>query len=369
MWAWLRRLFQRAEPEQTPPPAREPIYREIRRDPPQLRLIHGGLSATSVYDQLLSLTGQDAPEVLELTPEQMAREEILAGRVLDHFRKNHPAPSALPAVSLQVLNMVAEPKLSLSQLTRVVAQDPAFSAAILKVANSPAYAAAQEIQTLREAVARLGLVEVGRVAGVVSARSLFQPQVRTEFAAFGSRWSDLFAEAVAGARGAAWLAMNGAKHTLSDQVFLAGILHDLGRSVALRSVAALQFSEQCFETEGNEIDRVIERVHVEIGGEVHDSWSLPRFSTLVAVRHHDLGLPIDGEYADVHCVRLASALVQVIRQPWRHAQVKAEVEQSAAALRLDVYALRSLETQLRTEFQQVLASSLVSPTPKKRSAS
>lgn len=87
------------------------------------------------------------------------------------------------------------------------------------------------------------------------------------------------------------------------------------------------------------------------------------------MRHHDLGMPTDGEYADVHCVRLASALVQVKRQPWRSSQVKAEIDESAGALRLDAFALRSLDTQLRTEHQQVLASSLVPSQVRKRSAS
>lgn len=351
MWEWLRRVFGRA----TRAAVVEPVRQPIRTDPPQLRVISGGLDTTSSFEQLLALTGQKQPAPQELTPEELEREETLAAAVLTHFRKNRPAPSALPAISLQVLNLVAEPDLSLSQLTRVVSQDPAFSAAILKVANSPAYMGAQEIQTLRDAVSRLGLTEVGRVAGMVSARSLFQPQVRSEFAAFGSRWNDIFSESVVAARGAAWLCMR-VKRARSDHAFLAGILHDLGRSVALRSVAALSLSEHCFELEGNEIDRVVERVHVEIGGEVHVDWSLPRFPTLVAMRHHDLNLPVDGEYVDVHCVRLSSAMVQYLRQPWRAAQAKAEIDESCAALHLDGFALRSLETVLRSELEAVLAS-------------
>lgn len=352
MWNWFHRVIECV----TPRPRLPPVPQPIRRDPPILRVISGGLDTTSSFEQLLALTGQVEPPPVLLTPEESDREDVLSERVLAHFRKNRPAPSALPAISLQVLNLVAEPDLSLSDLSRVVSQDPAFSAAILKVANSAAYRGVQETQTLRDAVARLGLTEVGRVAGMVSARSLFQPQVRNEFAVFGSRWNDIFAESVAAARGAAWLCMR-VKRARSDHAFLAGILHDLGRSLALRSIAALCLSEQSFNVEGTEIDRVVERVHVEIGGEMHADWSLPRFPTLVAMRHHELNLPVDGEYVDVHCVRLASALVQYLRQPWRITQLKKEIDQSCAALHLDGFALRSLETQLRTELELVLASS------------
>lgn len=360
MWEWLRRLIGARE---APAPA-APIQ-PIHRVPPRLKVIEGGLSQKPGLDTLLEITGHPTPVAPVLTPYELEREVELSEKVLQHFRKNRPAPSALPAVSLQVLNLVAEPDLSLSELSRVVGQDPAFAAAILKVANSPAYAGAQEIQTLRDAVSRLGLVEVGRVAGVVSARSLFQPQVRSEFATFGTRWNDIFTESVAGARGAAWLAMR-KDRSKSDHIFLAGILHDLGRSVALRSVAAVSLAEKCFDTEGTEIDRVVERVHVEIGGEVHADWSLPRFPTLVAMRHHDRELPTDGEYVDVHIVRLCSALVQLQRQPWRIEQVRAEVDESVTALHLDTFALRALDTELRAAMTKVAHS--FDPRPKKRAA-
>jgi HD-like signal output (HDOD) protein len=351
MWAWLRNLFGASEETPAAPPISEPV----RTDPPRLRVIDGGLSKPAGLEQLLALTGQSAPVHHVLTQDQLLREEELAAKVLEHFQKNRPAPSALPAISLQVLNLVAEPDLSLAELSRVVSQDPAFSAAILKVANSPAYAGAQQIQTLRDAVSRLGLTEVGRVAGMVSARSLFQPQVRNEFAAFGTRWNDVFAESVASARSAAWLSMR-LKRSRSDHVFLAGILHDLGRSVALRSIAALSIAGHCFELEGDQLDRVVERVHVEIGGEVHVDWSLPRFATLVAVRHHELNLPTDGEYIDVHIVRLCSALVQLKRQRWRIELLRGEIDESCRALNLDGYALRTLDTQIRSDIDAVHAS-------------
>jgi HD-like signal output (HDOD) protein len=315
-------------------------------------VLQGGLSQEAPFEQLVAWLGLSAPDRQILTQDQLDEDERLCEQVLSHFRTNRPAPSSLPAVSLQVLNAIAEPNLSLSELSRLVAQDPALAAGVLKVANSPAYLGAQEIQTLRDAVTRLGLTEVGRVAGVVAARSLFQPQVRSEFATFGPKWSQLFTDSVTAARGAAWLSMQIRKGR-SDHVFVAGMLHDLGRPVALRSIAALVLAGASFESEPQRIERVIERVHVEIGGEVHQAWGLPRFPTLVAVRHHDLQLPADGEYADVHVVRLVSALLQLRRQPWRGQEIKEEVNESCHALGINAFVLRSLDTQLRDEHTHV----------------
>ncbi len=350
-WDGVRRLFGVSAPIR--PPVKPPQSSAVVPARPSLTVLPGGLDQETPFDQLLSWLGLSPPDRLILTQADVERDDALAKRVVDHFRKNRPAPSSLPAVSLQVLNAIAEPNLSLAELSRLVSQDPALAAGVLKVANSPAYVGAQEIQTLRDAVTRLGLTEVGRVAGMVAARSLFQPQVRNEFSHFVHTWGELFTDSVTSARGSSWLSMQLRKGR-SDHVFVAGMLHDLGRPVALRSIASIAVGGEALDEDDlHHIDRVIEQVHVEIGGEVHQAWSLPRFPTLVAMRHHDLDLPADGEYVDVHIVRLVSALVQFRRHPWRFEAIRNEVNQSCAALGVNAYVLRSLDTQLKDELSHV----------------
>ncbi|MCA2979658.1 MAG: HDOD domain-containing protein [Myxococcaceae bacterium] len=351
-WDWIRRLFG-AAPSDTPAPSPSP-----RKPPPatkasngappgpELTVLPGGLDQKTPFDQLAEWSGLSAPDRSPLTQVELDADQDLATRVVEHFRANRQAPSSLPAVSLQVLNAIASPSLSLADLSRLISQDPALAAGVLKVANSPGYVGVQETQTLRDAVTRLGLSEVGRVAGMVAARSLIQPQVRGEFTAFGTKWNDLFVDSVTAARGAAWLSMRVRKGR-SDHVFVAGMLHDLGRSVAMRSIAALSMAGESLDE--HRVDRVVEQVHVEVGGEVHQTWGLPKFPTLVALRHHDLDLPADGEFADVHVVRLVSALVQLQRSPWRFAAIRDEVNHSCAALGADAFLLRALVTQLKEE--------------------
>ena len=75
---------------------------------------------------------------------------------------------------------------------------------------------------------------------------------------------------------------------------------------------------------------------------------------LVTMVHHDLNLPVTGEYREVHVVRLCSAMVQLGRQPWRMDAARAEIDESCRALKLDGYELRSLDTQIRSELQSVV---------------
>lgn len=347
MWGWINKLVDGQPPE----PSNSVQKRD---DAPAPTVTPTPKVEGPPFAVFLTMVGLEVPTQSPLTPEEVAGDGELAAQVLVHCRENRPAPSSLPAISLQVLNTVADENLSLTELSRLISQDPAMSAGVLKVANSPAYAGVHEIATLRDAVTRLGTTEVGRVAGMVAARSLFQPQVRNEFAAFGPKWGELFAESVVAARCAAWLAMR-VKGVNGDHVYLAGLLHDLGRSVALRTISALGQGQATFDPNDPRIDRVLERVHCEVGGNVHQAWNLPRFPTLVTMRHHDLQLPAEGEYRDVHVVRLCSAMVQLRRQQWRLESIRAEIDESCAALALDAFTLRSLDTQLRTELQQVAA--------------
>lgn len=345
MLAFFKRLFTPSDTPQSGPAA--------SRKKPSFEVIPGGAADASPFDAYLELTGQERPVDAFLTPEEVRADNDLAAMLLVHHRQNRLGPSAVPAVSLRVLHLVANAEVSVQELTRLVAQDAALAAGILAVANSAVYAGVQRIETLRDAVMRLGFTEVGRVAGAVAARSLFQPELKSEFAVLGTRWDDLFAEAVTAARAAAWLALRvrGAK---SDQCYLAGVLVDIGRAVALRSIAALAL-KGLVDPKDPRIERVVERVHAEIGNGVHADCGLPEGPATIALRHHELGLGNDAELVDLHVVRLCAALVQLKRQPWRVTQVRAEVDESCAALRLDAYMLRALDTQIRGELENVLA--------------
>jgi HD-like signal output (HDOD) protein len=302
-------------------------------------------SGESSFAPFGSALGIELPPEPPLDPEQEVADLELADRVLAHFRANRPPPASFPALSLQILNLVARPDVEVTELARLIARDPALSAGILSVANSAYYRGAMEIETVRDAITRLGLNEVGRVAGAVSARTLFNPRMRAEQAVFVPRWNALFHRAVKVASGAAWLALRN-RRVRSDRAYLGGLLHDVGMSVALRSLAALVLDGKlASKPDDARIDRVLDRVHAEVGGEAHQAWNLPQYLTVLAVRHHDPEIPAGEEFADLHAVRLASA-IDDLRGPFA-ARGGREVVQSAGALQLGPFAVRALAAELR----------------------
>ena len=286
--------------------------------------------------------------------EAEAAELALAERVLEHFRRNRPGPAAAPSLSLRLLNLVASPRAEVGEMVRLISADPALAAGVLTVANSVAYRGREEIETVRAAVVRLGMAEVARVAGAVGARSLFHPRLKAELAAHGARYAGLFHRALTVASGAAALTLQrpGGR---SDRAYLGGMLFDVGKSIALRSLAALAAQPGAPPLDPATADRVLDRVHVEVGGECHQEWNLPRYLTVIAVRHHDPAIPPDPEFAELHAVRLCGALLD-LREPSVAARAAGEIVQSARALALDPLAVRAVDAELRSAAQRAASA-------------
>jgi hypothetical protein len=112
---------------------------------------------------------------------------------------------------------------------------------------------------------------------------------------------------------------------------------------------------------------VVEQIHLELGGELHQEWQLPQYLTVLAVRHHDAEIPADAEFTDLHLVRLAGAVYDLRAEPawaWRASR---EILQSAAALRIDPMGVRALAGELKqAEGKVASAFGLEAPVPQRR---
>jgi len=312
------------------------------------------LDADEPFAPFARALGVECPVAPAPLSEEDEVEDLAIGeQVLAHCRANKLGPASSPSLSLRILNLVATPGAEISELARIISADPALSAGVLNVANSTYYRGLSEIETVRDAVTRLGLDEVGRVAGALSAKSLFNPKLKLELQSYGPRFSALYRRAVTVATASAALAMRrpGGR---SDRAYLGGMLHDVGRTVALRSLALLSIDGKVKLGLGSpRLDRVVEQVHLELGGELHQEWQLPQYLTVLAVRHHDQEIPPDAEFTDLHVVRLTGAVYDLRAEPawaWRASR---EILQSAAALRIDAMGVRALAAELKQAEEKV----------------
>lgn len=272
----------------------------------------------------------------------------VAARVLEAAQAGAGELVSFPAVALEIVERTHDPKADARSVAGFIARDPALAAGVVSVANSAAFRGVSEIESVHEAVARLGLGEVGRVASAVASRKLLDPGDAAGGAEYGSAF---FVRAVAVAAAAAGVALR-QRGARSDHVWLAALLHDVGKPLAVRLLARLASAPGAHLTPIALTESVIDRVHVKVGEAALRQWALPAYLPEICAHHHDATVP--AEAVDLHLVRLTSALAS-LADPADAARAAREIVQSAGALGMSAPLVRSLATDLKAAEERARA--------------
>lgn len=79
----------------------------------------------------------------------------------------------LPEVALKVRQRSADPDISLPQMAELIGQDPALAARMIKVANSAFMGRSIKVNTLNQAVTRIGLSQIRNIAIAMALEQVF----------------------------------------------------------------------------------------------------------------------------------------------------------------------------------------------------
>jgi putative nucleotidyltransferase with HDIG domain len=216
---------------------------------------------------------------------------LLAERFARDLEGLNDLPAMPPAVA-QLIAAVESPDVSLPEVGEIIRTDPALAAQILRVANSAAYAGRAPARTIREALLRLGLKEVRRLAVVLSLYNAAGKQVKV--VDHDTFWKHSLAVASAAeiiARqvrvpGGAGLGPND-----GETLFLAGLFHDLGL-LALASYYPVEYASVRRSIEDSDLTfcaaemELLMTDHGELGAQLAAHWRLPPPAVAVIRAHH-----------------------------------------------------------------------------------
>ncbi|MBI3634947.1 MAG: HDOD domain-containing protein [Candidatus Rokubacteria bacterium] len=236
------------------------------------------------------------------------------GSLTERFVQDIDGLSDLPSISPVLAQLVAtlgREDASVADVSQIIREDPVIAARVLRAANSAAYAGRAPVTSIREALLRLGLARVRRLALVASLYAAVPVR--------GTR----------AARDAVWRHSLGVAHTAEilarhatiapesadpESAFLAGLLHDIGLLVleshyprecaaARRHALAQQVPLPVAELAVLAVD------HGELGALLATHWSLPPSITAAIRSHHKLEAVAPEYRWDVAIVHLADYLV------------------------------------------------------------
>jgi len=186
-------------------------------------------------------------------------------------------------VALKLQKMLSDYDFTVDEVAQVANEDTSLASQMLKIANSPMYMGRSKVATIKEAVIRLGAQQV---VNLVIAAS--QAAVHTSSnPALEHYMKQLWLHSHGCALGSKWLAHACGMRGVSDETYLAGLLHDVGKLYLLKSTERLVDAGVISSMFDDElILQIFEEMHVAQGYRLMQHWNFPSMYCDVIRDHH-----------------------------------------------------------------------------------
>ena len=214
------------------------------------------------------------------------------------YEKYLKALPVMPDIAAKIVSIPEDNiNISFKDLENLIKVDPGLTTKILKVANSALYARQKEITSLQIAITMLGFKTIKSLVFLVSASNMFRHSKDKSF------YQYFWKHSITTAFIAQNIASRAGFKRLADEVFLAGLLHDIGRAAMYQADAELFMAVKngAQERQGFGAD------HREIGEAILNSWDFPPVYVDTAREHNSLN--ITSQYKTIILIVSAADLL------------------------------------------------------------
>lgn len=204
---------------------------------------------------------------------------------------------AMPVTAQRLLALDMSTSKGEREMMLLIEQDPQISAKIIGLANSAAVASTRKVMTVRDAAMLLGF---SRVQSIASGIAIISLMAKAPAGRFNMQDLWLHSLGVAFAMLAISRAMPAKLRPQEDQLFLAGMLHDIGYLALAFLDRGLsdKLHEQLAAGSGQPVLQVEQELlgtsHAELGAELAKQWNLPEEIVDVLRSHHQPEAAVAG---------------------------------------------------------------------------
>ena len=187
----------------------------------------------------------------------------------------------------EIMTVLDDDNSTIESISKLISTDQAFSVKVLKLANSAYFGYSRQISTIPQAIVILGTSSIKNIAMGISVFSTMNDNDSVlkdeleEMAKYSLNVA-VYARLIATRFG----------YPQPDEVFAAGLLHDLGRIIIMKYLAEeyaqimfLMVNEQKTVCEAE--FKVIDINHMELGAYLASYWNFPERMIHVIKHHHD----------------------------------------------------------------------------------
>lgn len=212
----------------------------------------------------------------------------------------------LPATVSRVMEVIADPESSADDLMQALLPDQSLCVTVLKLANSVLFGRPQGVDSLTSAIMVLGFDQVQSIALIKAMNNSFRELKLVDTAPIEQFWEHSFLTAMAARHIAQHLRLP------SSTLFMAGLIHDIGKLVMLLTFGDEYAPEQWmrpFSTEERLAaeQRLFAFNHATVGGQLLGQWHFPD-NLVAAVAYHHLPAKAPGAQLFAQVIQLADLL-------------------------------------------------------------
>jgi HD-like signal output (HDOD) protein len=201
----------------------------------------------------------------------------------EHLASGETQLPAFDKTALKIQQEITKTEPDTEMIRELIREDQALTAQVLKMANTAFFRGLSKVETVREAVVRLGIEQISNIVILVTQKAVFKAENRhvREF------MEKLWRHSVGTALASQWLAKKSGYTQLASQAFVAGLLHDIGKLFLLTVMESIR-EKKVYEFNPTKefVTEIMDSLHTEQGWLLIQDWNLPEAYCLVARDHH-----------------------------------------------------------------------------------
>lgn len=170
---------------------------------------------------------------------------------------------------------------SMTVVEQTIIRDQALASEVLRIANSAYYRGLSEVKTVKAAVVRLGMQEVGRIVLLAATRNRFASKDKIINRVSVRLWQHSAGCGLA----ANWLAKRCNYEEFSGSAFFAGLLHDIGKLFIFTAVEQANLRASGKMT-WSLLMEVADTLHTKEGYRLMKRWNMPEQYAEIVRDHH-----------------------------------------------------------------------------------
>lgn len=185
--------------------------------------------------------------------------------------------------ALRIQQEIAKEEPDIRLIEKLIVSDQSLTAKVLSVSNSSFYKGLQQVETVRNAIVRLGINEVSNIVMLVTHEHNFRSKDPFVHGIMRALWR----HSVGCAMGSNWLAKQCGLHALAHEAFFAGLLHDVGMLFILTVIGDLKHANELKIQPSNALlVEAMNTLHTNHGHTLMVHWNLPQKYSEIARDHH-----------------------------------------------------------------------------------